>query len=79
MTARQLAARYGIQIGCIDNSCMFGAPGGMATNGGCRCPGARFRWAKNVSQGELDDMRTLIRQLAHVMRVVAECTPEERT
>ena len=22
---------------CNDNSCIFGAPGGMATNGGCRC------------------------------------------
>ena len=22
---------------CGDNSCIFGAPGGMATNGGCRC------------------------------------------
>jgi hypothetical protein len=22
---------------CGDNSCMFGAPGGMGTNGGCRC------------------------------------------
>jgi hypothetical protein len=23
--------------GCGDNSCLFGPPGGMATNGGCRC------------------------------------------
>lgn len=23
--------------GCGDNSCVFGSPGGMATNGGCRC------------------------------------------
>lgn len=23
--------------GCGDSSCMFGSPGGMATNGGCRC------------------------------------------
>ena len=23
--------------GCGDNSCMFGPPGGMGTNGGCRC------------------------------------------
>lgn len=22
---------------CGDNSCMFGPPGGMGTNGGCRC------------------------------------------
>ncbi len=25
------------QIGCGDNSCMWGSRGGMATNGGCRC------------------------------------------
>lgn len=25
------------QFGCGDNSCVFGSPGGMATNGGCRC------------------------------------------
>ena len=24
-------------IGCGDNSCIFGPPDGMATNGGCRC------------------------------------------
>ena len=24
-------------FGCGDNSCIFGAPGGMATNGGCSC------------------------------------------
>lgn len=23
--------------GCGDNSCIFGSPGGMGTNGGCRC------------------------------------------
>lgn len=26
-----------LKIGCGDNSCMWGSPGGMATNGGCRC------------------------------------------
>lgn len=25
------------KIGCGDNSCIWGGPGGMATNGGCRC------------------------------------------
>lgn len=29
-------AKYGIDP-CGDNSCIFGSPGGMATNGGCRC------------------------------------------
>jgi hypothetical protein len=26
-----------MDYGCGDNSCVFGSPGGMATNGGCRC------------------------------------------
>ena len=25
------------KVGCGDNSCVWGSPGGMATNGGCRC------------------------------------------
>ncbi len=29
------------QIGCGDNSCVWGSRGGMATNGGCRCYGQR--------------------------------------
>lgn len=24
-------------IGCGDGGCVFGSPGGMVTNGGCRC------------------------------------------
>lgn len=24
-------------IGCLDGGCIFGHPGGMQTNGGCRC------------------------------------------
>ena len=32
---RMLRDRY--KVGCGDNSCIFGSPGGMATNGGCRC------------------------------------------
>ena len=30
-----LLARHGI-VPCGDNSCIFGSPGGMGTNGGCR-------------------------------------------
>ena len=32
-TTKKIARAHG----CGDNSCMFGSPGGMATNGGCRC------------------------------------------
>lgn len=34
-----LAKYFG--IGCGDNSCRWGARGGMGTNGGCRCNGER--------------------------------------
>jgi len=45
---------------CIDNSCAFGRPGGMATNGGCRCwdRGRDFHRADRLS-------------LARVIRVMA--------
>lgn len=28
---------FGADIGCSDGHCVFGHPGGMHTNGGCRC------------------------------------------
>jgi len=28
---------YGKDYGCTDGGCVFGHPGGMHTNGGCRC------------------------------------------
>lgn len=28
---------FPVVLGCGDNSCVFGRPGGMATNGGCCC------------------------------------------
>ena len=34
---RDVAAGLGLTVGCGDNSCVWGPPGGMATNGGCRC------------------------------------------
>ncbi len=27
----------GDDVGCSDGNCVFGHPGGMHTNGGCRC------------------------------------------
>lgn len=36
---RDVAAGLGMTVGCGDNSCVWGSPGGMATNGGCRCYG----------------------------------------
>ncbi len=70
MKGRELAAKHGFEIGCGDNSCWFGAPGGMATNGGCRClpRGAR---ANNITDIEIAVMRDLVRDLATILRLVA--------
>lgn len=38
---RDIAEALGMKVGCGDNSCLWGSPGGMATNGGCRCYGSR--------------------------------------
>lgn len=52
---------------CGDNSCMFGSPGGMATNGGCRC----------LDHADVDahrlphEARAFIRRLARACRLLA--------
>lgn len=37
----EVAQALGYTVGCGDNSCIWGRPGGMATNGGCQCYGPR--------------------------------------
>jgi hypothetical protein len=56
-----LLAKYGITP-CNDGSCMFGSPGGMHTNGGCRCIG---RTADAASVAEL---RLFVQRMGHVIR-----------
>lgn len=68
--ARDLAKQYGYDIGCGDNSCWFGSPGGMATNGGCRC-WPRGMSAANVTNEELHEMKTLARSLAAILAAIA--------
>lgn len=75
MKARELAKKYGVEIGCGDNSCWFGSPGGMGTNGGCRC------WPRGVSKGnvtdeELHEMRTLAQTIARLLHRIAIETKE---
>ncbi len=42
MKLRDVAQSVGFtNVGCGDNSCMWGSPGGMGTNGGCRCVGQK--------------------------------------
>jgi len=51
--------------GCCDHNCIFGHPGGMGTNGGCRCldlhrnPDRRIRAMKNILalRAQLDEAR----------------------
>ena len=45
---------------CGDNSCIFGSPGGMATNGGCRCFGRGENWPHEA--------RMAVRRLAIALR-----------
>ena len=33
----EVVKKFGYEIGCYDGSCVFGASGGMQTNGGCGC------------------------------------------
>lgn len=51
---------------CGDNSCMFGSPGGMATNGGCRCA-PRGRWTPE----EQHEANRLMRKMAHAIVALA--------
>ncbi len=58
---------------CGDNSCIFGRPGGMATNGGCRC-------IKNASDDRIPTGASIyIQRLAAALReVVALYEGDER-
>ena len=63
LTLRAALAAAGIEP-CADNSCMFGSPGGMSTNHGCRC---LERAGLDVSP----EARVYIRRLAHACRALA--------
>lgn len=66
MKVRELAKKYGIELGCIDNSCRFGSPGGMGTNAGCRCFNRR-----SVSESILSD-REILFKLIELLTKVAD-------
>lgn len=51
---------------CGDRSCWFGSPGGMATNGGCRCA-PRGRWTPE----EQHEANRLMRKMAHAIVALA--------
>jgi hypothetical protein len=63
-TLRAALTAAGIEP-CSDSACMFGSPGGMATNHGCRC---LERAGLDVSP----EASVFFRRLAHACRALAE-------
>lgn len=60
-------------IGCGDNSCRWGAPGGMGTNGGCRCDKDE-RVANPRTQDEVENRFARHRGIS-VLRDLADARP----
>lgn len=49
-----------MDFGCGDNSCVFSAlnpPGGMGTNGGCRCFQNLITWNENEKRWNREEVR----------------------
>lgn len=62
------------KIGCGDNSCRWGARGGMGTNGGCRCYDkntGRMTQAQMEERLRLLSGISLLRQLAELPEIEA--------
>ena len=70
--SREIAESCGIKP-CGDNSCMFGRPGGMATNGGCRC-------IKNLDGAQMPmSHRTFILRMASAIRFAADLVKDMKS
>jgi len=72
-----------MDYGCGDNSCVFGSPGGMATNGGCRCfeEMARTpegRQARRNLQKGIYFMRQKLARYDEAIRLLREWVNEDR-
>jgi hypothetical protein len=75
MKPRDIARQIGIETGCGDNSCLWGSPGGMGTNGGCRCA------EKGTDPVELRrDLQKALKVVRHLSEQleIAKATQEER-
>lgn len=59
---RAVARAIAPDAGCSDGGCVFGHPGGMATNGGCMC----------LKERDPDELRRTVRRLAAIARRLAE-------
>ncbi len=65
---RDVARGIGLgEVGCGDNSCIWGSPGGMGTNGGCRCIDGR---SGQSERHVLLQMQRVARHLLDVYRVI---------
>lgn len=53
--------------GCGDNSCVLGSPGGMATNGGCRCIPSS---ASNITSDEWQRLRRVVRAMSKELHIL---------
>ena len=73
-----LLARHGI-VPCGDNSCIFGSPGGMGTNGGCRCgsrdpraPDRPTALSRRLAHAVIEQTASIARLTAELPRLTAE-------
>lgn len=66
---------HGVALGCGDNSCRLGPPGGMATNGGCRCLGRTMGDFERIPPIEL---RSHMLGLLQVVRAMADELAQRR-
>lgn len=61
MTDREALLQQLRELGCSDTGCVFRPPGGMGTNGGCRC----------LREIEDPDLRVHIRRVLQIYRLLA--------
>ena len=70
--------------GCSDHGCIYGHPGGMGTNGGCRCrrelqrSGEEGRKAVRQIQLLRDDIKELQARFAEALAIIENSFPPER-
>jgi hypothetical protein len=58
---RDHAKSLGLDVGCSDSGCIWGKPGGLYTNGGCRCDGSAMGYFTSGPE-----MRKLARVAQHL-------------
>jgi len=71
----QVAAALGWQVGCGDNSCIWGAPGGMATNGGCRCYGSRGGQSERTGLAMMAEVARALLRYRTIDAIMRESEP----